>query len=321
LDEITSPPRRDCLAVKIGEDDFPTWATHAILRAISTKPSSASKQISKASIRKAALGENVKAGHQTIRPIDNSAVVQALLKYAKNIIPGELTLQPSFTTDPEANRLIMTNPFAFLLGVIFDQGIPYERAWLAPHELSRRLGHIDPARIVQSPNAVKAAVGRAPKLHRFVNTLPEWVVNAARLVVEKYSGNASAIWSDNPTARELQHRFQTFTGIGQKKAAMAVEILERDLQIPIRSMEGSDIAFDIHVRRVFLRSGLAERDDMEHMVDVARQLYPERPGALDDPAWRIGMQWCRPRTPDCKSCPITTECPKLIYRADNVRGN
>lgn len=69
---------------------------------------------------------------------------------------------------------------------------------------------------------------------------------------------------------------------------MAVEILERDLKVPIRAMQHSD-AFDIHVRRVFLRTGLAELDDIDHMVEVARLLHPERLGALDDPSWRIGM--------------------------------
>jgi len=41
-----------------------------------------------------------------------------------------------------------------------------------------------------------------------------------------------------------------FSGIGQKKAAMAVEILERDLGVTIRELKGSDIAYDVHVRRV-----------------------------------------------------------------------
>jgi hypothetical protein len=31
---------------------------------------------------------------------------------------------------------------------------------------------------------------------------------------------------------------------------------------------------------VFLRTGFAEEDSVEHMVEVARQVHPERPGAL-----------------------------------------
>ncbi len=59
---------------------------------------------------------------------------------------------------------------------------------------------------------------------------------------------------------------------------MAVEILERQRGTAIRHLEGSDIAFDVHVRRVFLRTGIAERDDQQHMVEAARRLHPDRPG-------------------------------------------
>ena len=85
-----------------------------------------------------------------------------------------------------------------------------------------------------------------------------------------------------------------FPGIGQKKAAMAAEILARDLGKPLQDMSGSDVAYDVHVRRVLLRSGLAEHDEVTHMIAVARALNPDRPGALDLPAWDVGRRWCRP---------------------------
>ena len=121
-------------------------------------------------------------------------------------------------------------------------------------------------------------------------------------------------------AADLRHRFDDFPGIGQKKAAMAVEILERDLGVSLTDLSGSDIAYDVHVRRVFLRTGLAERDDVDHMVAVARTLYPQRPGALDNPAWDIGRRWCRANAPDCPTCPLVAACPRLIHRGDRVHG-
>lgn len=138
------------------------------------------------------------------------------------------------------------------------------------------------------PELVAAAVARPPKLHRFVATVPRWIVDAARRVLSDYGGDAGRVWNDGPTAIQVQRRLEAFTGIGQKKAAMAVEILERGFGVPLRAMEGSDIAFDVHLRRVFLRAGLAERDERTLMIDAARKLYPVRPGALDEPAWHIG---------------------------------
>jgi hypothetical protein len=71
--------------------------------------------------------------------------------------------------------------------------------------------------------------------------------------------DAANIWRNKPTAREVQQRLDAFPGIGQKKAAM-------------------DIAYDIHVRRVFLRTGLAQWDDLDHMlVAIAREANPDRP--------------------------------------------
>ncbi|MFF0372312.1 hypothetical protein [Micromonospora sp. NPDC005087] len=55
---------------------------------------------------------------------------------------------------------------------------------------------------------------------------------------------------------------------------MAVENLARDLGVPIADLSGSDIACDVHVRRVFLRTHLAEYADLDHIVDVGRRLHP-----------------------------------------------
>jgi hypothetical protein len=42
-----------------------------------------------------------------------------------------------------------------------------------------------------------------------------------------------------------------------------------------------------------LRTGLADRDYVHHMVAAARALHPERTDALDTPALDIGRRWCR----------------------------
>lgn len=101
---------------------------------------------------------------------------------------------------------------------------------------------------------------------------------------------------------------------------MAVEILERDLHVPLSALNGGDIAYDVHVRRVFLRTGLVDRDRMTDMIVAARALHPQRPGELDNPAWDIGSRWGHPRDPDCSTCPLTHACPRLIERGNAVRG-
>jgi endonuclease III len=153
-----------------------------------------------------------------------------------------------------------------------------------------------------------------------VEKVPTWIVDAAQRVIREYQGECANVWNDRPTAAALRRRLDEFEGIGQKKSAMAVEILERHFGVPLSELEGSDVAYDVHVRRVFLRAGLTERDDPAALVEAARKLNPSRPGALDNPAWHVGRTWCRPADPRCNECPLSDSCPRLIGRAGAVRG-
>lgn len=307
-----APYSRDGLAVRLHEDDITSWIGYALAR-LAVRQADAKQPSLTPPLPQAPTAQPPVPA----TPLD--AVVQALLDYGRTQI-SQTAGETTFTPHPEANTFIITNPFAFLLAVIFDQGIPAERAWRAPYELMQRLGHLDPLYIVAHPDGVRAAVGQPPVLHRYREKMPEWLVAAARIVLEEYGGDATRIWNDQPTAAQLQLRLDRFPGIGQKKAAMAVEILERDLKVPIRELTGSDIAYDVHVRRVFLRTGLAQYDDLAHMVEVARQANPERPGAIDYPAWLVGRQWCRAGLPNCTACAIRDVCPKDIGRANAVHG-
>lgn len=312
-EEIPAPYSPDSLAVKIAEDDVAAWSVHAAIRAASYGAIRQKRDLSIALLTKSPL---------RLVPVsaDRQAIARAILEFGSRVKAHRVDSPPEFTPDVEANQLVLRDPFAFLLAVIFDEGIPAERAWRAPYELQRRLGHLDPKRILESPGKVREAVQRPPKLHRWVEKLPIWIVSAARQVVMEYHGHAGTIWTGSPTAKQLQARLDAFAGIGQKKAAMAVEILARDLGVPISGLEGSDVAYDVHVRRVFLRTTLADHDELDHIIAVARQLHPERPGALDAPAWLIGRQWCHAGTPNCAECVLARICPKEVYRAESVRG-
>ncbi|MFC1505453.1 endonuclease III [Thermoproteota archaeon] len=233
-------------------------------------------------------------------------ICKALLDYGKS-----LQKKPN----PDGWDISKLDNIEFFYGVIFDQGITAKRAWDAPKELRKRLGHLDPHKIAKMNESTLRKVMRYPKsLHRYWRKMPNWIISASKLLVNRYDGKPENIWNDNPRAGDLQRRFIEFKGISQKKASMATNILVRDKKVQVRGLDlsGIDVSGDVQVRRVFLRAGLINVDSVDSAVRAARVLNPKYPGELDNPTWYIGRNFCRPKKPTCSKCAIGSDCSKKI---------
>jgi uncharacterized HhH-GPD family protein len=248
------------------------------------------------------------------------ATAAALRGYGEELAArGEAQTGRAFTSLHAADRLIKSSPEAFLLGVLFTQGIPAERAWAGPYLLACRLGHLNMEWIGADRGEVAAAVAQPPALHRFVHTLPAWIVSAARRLVAEYGGSAQRVWAPGSHVLDVTQRLLAFDGIGEKKAAMAAEILMRYFGVPLAGAECGTVAYDVHVRRVFLRTGMIDDDTPEAVREAARRACPDAPGTLDLATWLVGRDWCRPREPRCDSCLLGETCLRLVNRsADGV---
>lgn len=243
-----------------------------------------------------------------------AAVAAALVVFGRELeAAGAAQVGGSFTSRPEADALLRENPNAFLLGVLFTQGIPAERAWAGPWELRERLGHLDLERLASDTQAVGVAIRRPPMLHRFKNTLPGWVSAAAARLLRDWRGDASRIWAPGTHTLEVTERLCAFDGIGRKKAVMTVQILTRHMGVRLEGAECGQVAYDVQVRRVFLRSGLSEEDSVAAIERAASAACPESPGTLDLAAWLIGRQWCRPRSPRCEECRLGDACARRVW--------
>ncbi len=238
-----------------------------------------------------------------------------LLSFGRELeAQGAAQVGGSFSGNADADALIESSANAFLLGVLFTQGIPAERAWSGPFELLARLGTLDLAYLAQNPVAVREAFQRPPMLHRFKETLPRWICAAADRLVSEYSGNAENLWPAGAHVLEVTERLSAFEGIGRKKSVMAVEILTRHFGVELVGRECGQVAYDVQVRRVFLRSALVAEDTREAIEAAAEESCPDAPGTLDLPAWLVGREWCRPRAPRCDSCRLGAVCPRLVDR-------
>lgn len=246
---------------------------------------------------------------------DPEAVACELLAYGEELAAlGAAQVGGGFSDVAGADELIKSSANTFLIGVLFTQGIPAERAWAGPYLLSQRLGHFDLLRLANEQEAVARAVAAPPALHRFVHTLPGWIASAAGRLTNEYAGSAGNIWPDGTGVAEVTARLQRFDGIGPKKATMATEILMRHFGARLTGVDQGSVAYDVHVRRVFLRAGMAESDTPEAVVRAARRACPEAPGRLDLAAWLVGRDWCRPTHPACDQCRLGPVCPRLVER-------
>src|SRR6266545_3063391 len=72
-------------------------------------------------------------------------------------------------TEPAADKLLAKEPLALLIGMLLDQQVPLEKAFMGPYDLRQRLGHDLDARELADydTDALIAIFAQRPALHRF----------------------------------------------------------------------------------------------------------------------------------------------------------
>lgn len=238
---------------------------------------------------------------------------QVLLKRGRMLFHKPFDEVP-FTGKPEADALVNDlehSPHAFVLACVMDRQIKAERAWLIPHEFRSRLGTFEFEALADlSLRRIRSLMTRPTPLHRFTEVMSECFYEAVKRIETQYGGNAGKIWMDKPSSATVVLRFLEFQGVGPKIATMAANILAREMKIPMSDNYSIDISPDVHVRRVFTRLGLIpQANQTEMLIYRAREMNPSYPGILDLPAFEIGRQWCRPRSPNCANCYMNPVCP------------
>lgn len=250
--------------------------------------------------------------------VDIEQVRQKIFAYEKeikddfNIFKGELLTA-------EECEFVTSNMNAFLFGLIADSSVKAEIAWSLPYRLKERLQHFDLNRIAGMEIEELASIIREkPALHRYPSNIARYIKSAAELLITKYQSDASNIWANGVNAADIVLRFEEFKGISHKKAALGSLLLVRDLGIGIKDKENINIASDIHIRRICLRTGLCTKDTMEDVTMAGKRIMPEFPGRLTTSFWAIGRDICRPSNPLCKECPLDEVCEHKIVLGQDI---
>ncbi|MBD5389034.1 endonuclease III [bacterium] len=199
---------------------------------------------------------------------------------------------------------------AFLFGLISDQSTKAEIAWSLPWNLKERLGHFDMRRIADMPvTDLENILKTKPALHRYPGNIAKYLHRAANMILNNYDGMAANIWTGQ-TATETIKRLEDFSGISHKKAALGTYLLVRDFDVDFPDKDAINIAYDVHIRRIFLNAGFVETDTLPNVTAAAQEIYPEFPGRLTNIFWALGRDICRPTWPLCPQCPIRDFCKK-----------
>ena len=127
----------------------------------------------------------------------------------------------------EANELLTSDPLALLIGMTLDQQIPLEKAFSSPYVLAQRLGHAPTAAELAEydPEALVAVFATPPALHRFPKAMAARVQEVCRVLVERYDGDAAALWTGAADGKELLNRVGELPGFGKQKAQIFTALL------------------------------------------------------------------------------------------------
>lgn len=139
----------------------------------------------------------------------------------------------SLPVDDEANELLSRNALALLIAMLLDQQVPFERAFSAPRDLVRRLGHEPTAEELAdfNPEALAAVFAERPALHRFPKAMAARTQVLAQLIIAEYDGDAASLWTTAPSGAELLKRVSALPGFGEVKAKIFVAMLGKQLGV------------------------------------------------------------------------------------------
>ncbi|HEX6150430.1 HhH-GPD-type base excision DNA repair protein [Nocardioides sp.] len=136
------------------------------------------------------------------------------------------------TGDAHADQVLTDSPFALLVGMMLDQQYPMEHAFRGPAKVLDRFGSIEPADIAAAdPERFAELSSTPPAIHRFPGSMAARLQELARIVVDRYDGDASRIWTEASDGKDLLKRVQALPGFGKQKSQIFVALLAKQLGV------------------------------------------------------------------------------------------
>ena len=139
-----------------------------------------------------------------------------------------------FTGNEEADRLLVDEPMALLIGFALDQQVPVPTAFTGPLKLKQRLGTLDPGRIAKTdPAKLEAVFREKPAIHRFPGNMARRVQELAAVVEERYGGRAERLWTEAKDSADLRARIEELPGFGEMKVKALGAVLAKRFGVEV----------------------------------------------------------------------------------------
>jgi len=135
---------------------------------------------------------------------------------------------------PEADELLSRSPLAALIGMLLDQQVPMEWAFSGPYTIAQRLGGADlDAHEIAShdPDRFAALLSAKPAVHRYPGSMAKRVQQLCRYLVDHHDGDATAVWRDVSTGKELLTRLNALPGFGRQKSQIFLALLGKQFGV------------------------------------------------------------------------------------------
>lgn len=134
------------------------------------------------------------------------------------------------TGDSDADKLLVSEPLALLIGMLLDQQVPMEWAFRGPATLKDRLGELDAAAIAAKDTGELEEVFKTkPALHRYPGSMAKRTQALCQFLVDNYDGDAGSVWKGVRSGDELLARIEELPGYGKEKAKIFVAVLAKRL--------------------------------------------------------------------------------------------
>lgn len=136
------------------------------------------------------------------------------------------------TGDPAADAVLDEYPLAIVIGMQLDQQYPIEHAFRGGAKILSRFGSLDPEAIAAAdPESFTALCRTPPAIHRYPAAKATRVQDLARLVVARYDGDVTRVWSEPTTGSELYRRVKELPGFGDQTSRILVALLGKQLGV------------------------------------------------------------------------------------------